>query len=514
MKKETDYNKTEKWLSENFKQVEKNIKYGGGALNGRTKRANTRRGGFFGKPAVQIAGAFLLAAFVGGGTFGALKYMEYRGGNVSGSHGGDDTVYVTEKTAENTVNKNAVFGGVTVIDLYGLTDGGVSISDTVIKSDVDLPIENAYKGVYYHKSEKAEALGYRLYTYYGEGRAYDGGLCVLDADGALVLNFAPQEQRVFPNGSTKLIYAAQSPSSHPVIFFTATRNYGDKTTDDNEFYVFDTVTGALDRFSVISLNEKSDGKTYRDTELSYDEKSGNIIYSVMQKELVPVSSITLQGASLSKPTTVYTDRIIWNGSSYALENPYEEKYENVTSDLTAYDSPAFNYSDKLAALQKASYEDDDPDEFVYVLTDGSVNPVFVDRLPIKKDGENKTAEDYDLLSLTKYNTFIFGGDLRLYNNVEGREMNVRAVHVYHGTEVTDFTAVEEAEEYLASMPDEYMTAKVIVIVSWDDFTKTENPALYAVSFTIYKDDTTSYQIRVTRIIRTTFSDGISPFLLR
>jgi hypothetical protein len=50
-------------------------------------------GGFFRTPAAQIIGVFLVTVMVGGGPFGALKYLEYRGAKISGSQGG-----ITEQT--------------------------------------------------------------------------------------------------------------------------------------------------------------------------------------------------------------------------------------------------------------------------------------------------------------------------------------------------------------------------------------------------------------------------------
>ena len=50
-----------------------------------------RGGGFFTSPALQVAGAFLAAAIVGGGTFGALKYLEYIGAQRISGQPGDDT---------------------------------------------------------------------------------------------------------------------------------------------------------------------------------------------------------------------------------------------------------------------------------------------------------------------------------------------------------------------------------------------------------------------------------------
>ena len=100
MKKEYNYDKAESWLRRGFTAAEKKIKYSGSiteeALDPerkktRVKREKERGGGFFTSPALQVAGAFLAAAIVGGGTFGALKYLEYIGAQRISGQPGDDT---------------------------------------------------------------------------------------------------------------------------------------------------------------------------------------------------------------------------------------------------------------------------------------------------------------------------------------------------------------------------------------------------------------------------------------
>ncbi|MBQ7699554.1 MAG: hypothetical protein IJT49_04335 [Clostridia bacterium] len=83
MKKNFDYEQTEKWLSEKISASEQHLKYGGGALGSIDKK--TARVGFFQYPAVRIAGAFLALVLIGGSMFGALKFLEYKGVHISAS---------------------------------------------------------------------------------------------------------------------------------------------------------------------------------------------------------------------------------------------------------------------------------------------------------------------------------------------------------------------------------------------------------------------------------------------
>jgi len=287
MKKDFNIEQAEKWLSDGFKQTEKNIIYNGNALSdGREKRERSERKGFAPSPAVQLIGVFLVAALVGGGTFGALKYLEYKDSLIPGSQGGTETVSVTEKSADDA--------------------------------------------------------------------------------------------------------------------------------DKNE------------------------------VELNNDKKN-------------------------------------------------DETYDNVPEsiDLSKFDRPPYEYDDKLAELQKESY-DGDLDKFAYVLTYGEVHPAFVYKLPAGRENSVKSGEVALLISV---NEFRFGGDLRLYNNVSGREMNVRSVKVSLDTGGSaEFDTVEKAAAYI-DLNLEKWSCKVDAVVSWDDNVDTDDPTLYAVSFMLFRDKTTLNQIK-------------------
>lgn len=97
MKKKFNIDETESWVKRGFTAADRKITYHGSiteeALDPDRKKVKRQRegGGFFTSPALQVTGAFLAAAIVGGGTFGALKYLEYIGAQRISGQPGDDT---------------------------------------------------------------------------------------------------------------------------------------------------------------------------------------------------------------------------------------------------------------------------------------------------------------------------------------------------------------------------------------------------------------------------------------
>ena len=78
--KKSDYKDIEEILSNKAARLEKRVGYSGAVRSADLDGAvNEDRHVRPHSPALQIAGAFLAAVIVGGGTFGALKYMEYKG---------------------------------------------------------------------------------------------------------------------------------------------------------------------------------------------------------------------------------------------------------------------------------------------------------------------------------------------------------------------------------------------------------------------------------------------------
>ena len=80
--KKYDYDKIEKWAADGFEKSKTGLKYRESAadkIKESTAEKTKKGGGTFYKPALQLAGVFLIAVLVGGGTFGVLKYMEHKG---------------------------------------------------------------------------------------------------------------------------------------------------------------------------------------------------------------------------------------------------------------------------------------------------------------------------------------------------------------------------------------------------------------------------------------------------
>ena len=124
MKKTYDIEKTEERIRRGFSAAKKKIRYGGSivkeALYGEKEKTETKkeRGGFFSRPAVQIAGAFLAAAVVGGVTFGVLRYMESRAPETSLPE--TDTSDSADQATENTDTPDTSYGAELISDFNGI----------------------------------------------------------------------------------------------------------------------------------------------------------------------------------------------------------------------------------------------------------------------------------------------------------------------------------------------------------------------------------------------------------
>ena len=108
--KKTDYSEIESFMSDKAARLEKDVNYSGAVRSAEIReRSNKSTERPSHSPALQIAGAFLAAAIVGGGTFGALKYMEYRGSQISVQQGSQSEQPGTADTNKDTHSDNGSF---------------------------------------------------------------------------------------------------------------------------------------------------------------------------------------------------------------------------------------------------------------------------------------------------------------------------------------------------------------------------------------------------------------------
>ena len=89
--KKGDIKSTEELLEKRFSGVKRDINDPGYIEIEYSKKKKEKKESVFSRPAMQLAGAFLAALIVGGGTFGALKYLEYRGAQIAGQSGNEQT---------------------------------------------------------------------------------------------------------------------------------------------------------------------------------------------------------------------------------------------------------------------------------------------------------------------------------------------------------------------------------------------------------------------------------------
>lgn len=475
--KKTSYSEIESFMSDKAARLEKDVNYSG-AVRSAEIREKTRNNGTNERahsPALQIVGAFLAAAIVGGGTFGALKYLEYRGSRISVRQGSQseqpgtadtnkDThsdnesfpydyesllaectqvppdsdpdgfamvltggriyhnaeIYkyaVTEKTSVDTIetglfeqdflySEKCEFGGDLVIydnvegadmevirvnvyngddrtefrtadeaasyfrsvtadseffvlveatwdgsgsrlenvgdsyTTYGIaftlvvkanTQTGESASrfgevrfieyyDEYMKfrlssltfTDAELPIENGYQSVYKVSSEEADKLGFDVFIYVDRNSAHHGGICVLDKEGGLVMDFKPAYLLLPP---TRLLYAGETPSGHQTFFFTATQQLSGPAWSWTNLYACDLVTGQITEIGSTGPNAYGSDTVYTEASLWYSESTGEILYNVYEKT---TGSVT--GGELTADTMIHSDAIVWDGGKYALRD--------------------------------------------------------------------------------------------------------------------------------------------------------------------------------------------------
>ena len=300
MKKTYDYEKIEAEFASSMKNIERGVRY---TPKTAEKREKTGTALPFG---LRLAGGFLVAALVGGSVFGALKYAEYMGSRITpGSDPGIDSVYtefgnVTSfdvKTEPDEPAANCVFGGVTVIDTYKVTEDELKTA---------LPLDHDYGIVRGVISEAAEKAGYKVFTYKQSDRV---GVCVTKG-GKLVFDRTSWALSRVPS---RLIIADETPSGHGMIFFTQYSDFSGLYGGVTSVYAYDTVTGETapvrvfptddDPVTVCRINSSAAIGYYRNAVIGYDENTGFINYQETFEPIYVESYDTVKAGekSISNP---------------------------------------------------------------------------------------------------------------------------------------------------------------------------------------------------------------------
>lgn len=610
--KKNNYNDIEEYLSDKAPRLERDINYSGAVRASETvggKKTGKESGGFFQTPAMQIIGVFLVAVMVGGGTFGALKYLEYRGAKISGAQGGvteqtsasfgsdetDGVLYVKgDQSADNHyiavtsagetyypavmlesrerhqpsglsditnydytesnvitvpygdgfVIKNNVtdremnvvsvsindpnderaatvpintdlnglyeylsnarggtvtveikatwdegddiykygtcfkvvkeaskpaekdkFGDVTVINFYNpqnlSRDSIVNLKPYPESVKIALPIENDHTTVYHIVSDEADALGFEIYLYNSQSnKALFEGLCVLDRDGKLVMNFEPGFLRFAP---MYLIYAGDTPSNHPMFFFTSIQTLSGPDWYYTSVFSFDITTKKVTMLGITGPKAYGSDSFYTSGILQYNEESKEIQYVVdeIQRSGTPDKATTGR-------TFIFTDRIIWDGEKYVLENlPYPEQGGKIT-DGDDYDPTGW------LAVQVGT-------DYCY--------PTIIHKKVI--DGGNIADTEYsDGICEIKYNS---SNEINIGNTVR-RAWRIYSVTVDYKNE---FTTFEDAIKYAREITENTNhTAHVEAVITWnseaiykDDVKRTEYTFAFNLSFEETEDKT-------------------------
>lgn len=228
MKKNYDYDKIEERVRSGMDRIERGIVY---ERKEKEEVIKEKKRGFFSSAGIQLAGAFLAAAIVGGGTFAVLKYAEHKGSRIEPGPGPGSASEHTDNGTVNTdggtanaadeADASCTFDGVTVIDLAVQADSFTpyeALGGTPV--DVELPVDHSYSDV---RSADLTALvpdGIDVYYYKVENESKNDiiGVCVVDGNGGLIFDFVAWTLKHLP--SPRLIIADKTPSGRKTVFFT------------------------------------------------------------------------------------------------------------------------------------------------------------------------------------------------------------------------------------------------------------------------------------------------------
>ena len=377
--------------------------------------------------------------------------------------------FYTYNVPFTVVKKNAAsFGNVTVINFYNpqnlSRDSIVNLKPYAESVKIALPIENDHTTVYHIVSDEADALGFEIYLYNNQSDkapfALETGLCVLDRDGKLVMNFEPGFIRFAP---IYLIYAGDTPSNHPMFFFTSIKTLSGPDWYYTAVFAFDITTKKVTMLGITGPKAYGSDSFYTSGNLQYNEESKEIQYVVdeIQRSGTPDKATTGR-------TFIFADRIIWDGEKYVLENlPYPEQGGKIT-DGDDYDPTGW------LRVQAGT-------DYCY--------PTIIYKKVI--DGTNVSGFNYnDKICEIKYNS---SNEINIGNTVR-RGWRIYSVTVDYKNE---FTTFEDAIKYAREITENTdHTAYVEAVITWnteaickDDVSRTEYTFAFNLSFEETEDKT-------------------------
>jgi len=480
MKKNYDYDKIEKRIKEGFEGVERDIRFRNIEEVSVKKEKEKRAPG----PALQIIGAVLAAAIVGGGTFGALKYAEYKGSRIApGSDPGIDSVYTEygsvtsfyEDVQPAEPAKNFTFRGVTVIDTDKVTEDELKTA---------LPLDHYYGSVRGVISEAAEKAGYEVFTY---KLAAGEGVCVTkDGVGVLVFDRASTAISRVPS---RLIVADETPSGHGMIFFTQYTDFSGRYGGMTSVFAYDTVTGETAPVDVflsdddpVSVGMKSSPGAvgyYGDAVIGYDENTGFINYQATFDPIYVESSDRAGEDLLSNPYRLgYID-----GKYVIVMSNGDQPDDTVPSDTT---DPGTEFKGEYGLVVECDNGDAYP-------------PVYASRVYKGADLISQKTDEAKAFICQISRDVGLNDLLPLHNNI-------RTPWAVISVEVGDkmFESVALAEEWIKDRIRVSSSTvngfEITVTVTWDTVPNSDNTAF------LPADDRTEYSYRFTanyRIVHST-----------
>lgn len=454
-----DYSEIENILSKKAQRLESDIDYSGAMFDSkdaaRIERAETKkekRSIIPDFPGRQIVSAVLAAVLVSAGTFGTLKYLEFKGAQNlerQGSHGDDiygDKAAATDE--EGVMGRDAVdyqpavdvFDRIVVLDLPEPEENEDPL-------DLDLMLGHNYAGPYAVNCEDANELGYSIYRYKELGKTSDShyGLCIMnDVTHEIVMDFEPENMLLPP---TRIWYADKTPSGHPTMFFTVSQGVKNPAWYYNKLYSVDLQTKELQL--VCDLESEIKEYPYTSGEISYDSQSKTLHFDLFQYfppyeiDNIPVPEISHVWSASSTMIGVQTGIgiIKYDAGAYTVSFEAVKDPEETTNEIP----------------QGWTY---DPTDYVTVVSGGSsIKPVITFAVI---DGYEETY-DLPVEQITYDDPFVI-------------QNNVRTAWSCHGVAIGDeengkgFGSIGDAEEYIKQLSHSVkkdMTLRVTVYLSWN-----------------------------------------------